>query len=157
MTTHYHQTPTGPVAFTSDEEAALAAYPTAGDLTILKGLWYAYVNQLCDKSFYSTIGNRWPEYALAEADSRAYKAAGYAGTVPTTVSDYATISGTTAHVTADAIIAEADSRNTAMADLRKHRLQALSDISTASDISGIATTVNTFNTYIVGFTGIPAT
>ena len=62
------------------------------------------------------------EYQWAESEANAFKAAGYAGTVPVSVSTWATAKGWTAQQACDDILAAAVTFRSVMAAIRNTRL-----------------------------------
>lgn len=89
----------------------------------------------------AVVGGRADEYTRAEADAKAYAAAGYTGTVPPYVADYAgimeTTSGWTAQQAADDILATATAWRAAQDAMRAQRLAAKASIRAAESVSAI--------------------
>lgn len=85
---------------------------------------------------YVAIGGPSPgrlaEYQQANTDAQAFKAAGYAGTVPTTVACWSTASGMTNQAAADNIIATAAAWVTVLENIREARLVGKSNVNKAT-------------------------
>jgi hypothetical protein len=75
-----------------------------------------------DAIYGAVLGNRGPEYTLAETEALAYQAAGYSGTVPASVASWATAKSWTATQAADDILATAMAWRNAMNLIRATRL-----------------------------------
>lgn len=73
------------------------------------------------------------EYQAAEQGAQAYKAAGYAGTVPGVVSSWATARGWTNQQAADDILAAATAFRAALEGIRAIRLKAKYDLLAATE------------------------
>ena len=73
------------------------------------------------------------EYQVAESDALAFKAAGYAGPVPASVSVWATAKGWTAQQAADDILAAAQLWRQALIGLRQARLAGKEGVRQAAD------------------------
>ena len=73
------------------------------------------------------------EYQVAESDALAYKAAGYAGAVPPSVSVWATAKGWTAQQAADDILQAASLWRQALIGLRQARLTGKEGVRQAAD------------------------
>lgn len=86
----------------------------------------------------SVIGNRASEYERAESEGAAYAAAGYTGTVPPSVSSWATAKGWTATQAADNIIATSAAWRTAQEAIRAQRLLRKEQARVAVDAAGLA-------------------
>jgi hypothetical protein len=106
-----------------------------------KTTFIAKVDADVDGIYDAAIGNRGPEYDQASAEANAFKAAGYTGTVPASVSSWATAKGWTTTASADDIIAAA-TRLTAARDairaqrlLRKEQAKAATDATTLAPIT----------------------
>lgn len=85
----------------------------------------------------AVIGNRSSEYERAETEGAAYAAAGYAGTVPPSVSSWATAKGWTAAQAADSIIATSAAWRSAQEAIRAQRLLRKEQARTAVDAAAI--------------------
>lgn len=85
----------------------------------------AFITQIdadADALIHAVIGERSSEYELAEKEATAYKAAGYAGAVPSSVSAWATAKNWTATQAADSIALAATEWRSAQATMRAARL-----------------------------------
>jgi hypothetical protein len=91
-----------------------------------------------DGIYAAVIGNRQSEYALAESDASAYKAAGYTGAVPQSVQAWATASKQTAQWAADDILATAVQWRGAQSTIRENRLQRKEDVRNAETAAQMA-------------------
>lgn len=81
------------------------------------------------------------EYQVAEAEAKAYRAAGYAGTVPQSIKSWAEAKQWTAKRAAEDILAEALAWNGALYALRDARLkakEAVRNAGTAEDAEAVA-------------------
>lgn len=88
----------------------------------------------------AVIGNRASEYELAEAQAKAYAAAGYTGAAPDCVASWAAAKvaqGWTAQQAADDILATAAAWRTAQASIRAHRLLRKEQARLAEDAAGV--------------------
>jgi len=83
------------------------------------------------------IGERTSEYELAEKEANAYKAAGYTGTVPGSVSAWATAKSWKPKVAADSIIATAAAWRSAQASMRATRLLSKEQARVAVDVTAL--------------------
>lgn len=98
---------------------------TNGVLALVKQDLISVINNLAGEiraSYLSDGQYIVEEYRVAELDALAYKAAGYTGTVPQTLSDYATIIGAPANMVADSIIAAGQQMKTLLVTVRRLRL-----------------------------------
>ncbi|CAB4163229.1 hypothetical protein UFOVP814_12 [uncultured Caudovirales phage] len=84
------------------------------------------------------IGERATEYQRAETQARAYKAAGYTGTAPTTVRVWAETKAWTNRQAADDIIAQADAWVTAQDAIRENRLKTKEALRVAANDAQLA-------------------
>lgn len=101
-----------------------------------------------DEVYTIAIGNRAEEYKQAEADARAYAAAGYTGTPTAYVSGWATAKGLTNQQSADAIIARADALTAAKLSLRNQRFVSQAAMSAATTRSELDAAVATWDAYV---------
>ena len=97
-----------------------------------------------DAIYAAVQGNRGNEYALAEQDAIAFKAASYTGTVPASVQSWATAKAQTAQWAADDILATASAWRTAMGAIRSNRLQRKEQARVATDLAPVAAAWNGF-------------
>jgi hypothetical protein len=93
-----------------------AAFQAAKDAAIL------LIDADVDSIYGLVAGNRATEYALAEEDALAYKAAGYTGTVPGSVQAWAAAKGWTPTQSADDILLTAAQWRGAQGTIRASRL-----------------------------------
>lgn len=112
--------------------------------TALQGAVAAAVRRIdadVDAITVGVIGGRADEYTRAEVDAKAYAAAGYTGTVPPYVADYAavmqTTHGWTAQQAADDILATAAAWRGAQDAMRAQRLGAKAAVRSAADVVGV--------------------
>ena len=136
----YRATAEGNIPFTAAEELewdAKEAFEAANALPNAKAAFIKQVDTDADAIIKAVRGERATEYLLAEQESTAFKAAGYTGTVPGSVSSEATAKGVTAHVACDTILATAAGWRTAQAALRAQRLQSKAAASTAADVTAL--------------------
>lgn len=91
-----------------------------------------------DAIYRDVQGNRGNEYALAESDATAFKAAGYTGTAPSSVQSWATAKGQTATWAADDILSTATAWRAAMSAIRANRLARKEQARTATDLAPVA-------------------
>ena len=83
------------------------------------------------------IGERTSEYELAEKEANAYKAAGYTGTVPGSVSAWAIAKSWKPKVAADSIIATAAAWRSAQASMRATRLLSKEQARVTVDVAAL--------------------
>lgn len=98
------------------------------------------------------IGNRGAEYQKAEAQARAYAAAGYTGTPSEYITAYA-VSNATGEVqtnqwSADAIIARADALDAAQVALRSQRFASQAAIRAAADYAALDAAVAEWSAFV---------
>lgn len=112
-----------------------------------------------DATIDMAIGSRGDEYHKAADDATAFKAAGYAGTVPAYIADYASIKGWTAQHACDDILVTATAWVWARDAMRSKRLTSKEATRTAATLAALATaeaawktSINTIRTTI----GLPA-
>lgn len=86
-----------------------------------------------DAIYALAIGNRGEEYKQAEVDARAFKSAGYSGTVSPYVAGWAAVKGLTNQQSADAIIARADALAAAKLSMRNQRFTSQAAMQNAAD------------------------
>ena len=90
-----------------------------------------------DAIYRAVQGDRAMEYVLAESDAKAYKAAGYTGTVPDSVASWASAKGQTATWAADDILTTATGWRQAQSSIRATRLACKEQARVASDMTPI--------------------
>lgn len=136
------------VDFTADELAARAAnaLPARRDAAIAK----CYPD--IDAIYADAVGNRTEEYKDAESDARAFKAAGYTGTVTDYVHDFALHNPTGTEQTdqwaADQIIARADAFASAKLSMRSQRFASQAAMRAATTNAELDSAVNAWNSFI---------
>jgi hypothetical protein len=102
----------------------------------------AQVDASADAAYIAIGGpspGRLAEYKQAKADADAFKAAGYAGTVPDTIACWSQAKAWTDQQACDDILATAASWEMALAVIRRQRLIGKANVNAAAD----ATTANT--------------
>lgn len=104
------------------QDAATPAASQAAALSASKAALLIKIDADVDAIYRAAIGERGPEYDLAESQATAFKAAGYAGAVPSSVQAWATAKGWTAQQAADDILAMASQLNSARDAIRAARL-----------------------------------
>ena len=77
------------------------------------------------------------EYVLAESDAKAYKSAGYTGTVPDSVASWASAKGETATWATDDILTTARGWRQAQSAIRATRLTCKEQARTATDLAPV--------------------
>ena len=92
-----------------------------------------------DAIYRAVQGERATEYLLAESDAKAYKAAGYTGTVPDSVASWASAKGQTATWAADDILTTATGWRQAQSSIRATRLACKEQARVANDMAPIVT------------------
>lgn len=107
-----------------------------------------------DAIYALAIGNRGDEYREAEAQARAYAAAGYSGTPSVYITAYATSNATgvtqSNQWAADAIIARADALHAAQAALRTQRFASQADMRGAADYAELDAAVAAWGAFVQG-------
>lgn len=101
-----------------------------------------------DSLIRDVIGHRGNEYKLADEQARAFKSAGYIGTVPGSVQSWTTAKGWTATQAADDIIAVADNWLSAQASIRSNRLSCKEDARKATTAAGVDTALAAWATFV---------
>jgi len=94
------------------------------------------------------VGMRGEEYRTAEADARAYKAAGYTGTPSAYITGWAAAKGLTNVQSADAIIARADALAAAKIALRNQRFTSQSAMQAASTSATLKVATDAWDIFI---------
>lgn len=107
-----------------------------------------------DGVYRDAVGQRGPEYLDAEADARAFVAAGYAGEVSPYVSEFALHNPTgeaqTDQWSADSIIARADAFKGAKMAMRNTRFVRQAEMRTATTTAALQAAVGSWNGFIAG-------
>jgi hypothetical protein len=130
------------IAHCQELMAASGLAPSAGDIEALKlnarkAAAILAIDADVDAIYAAVIGNRAVEYALAETDALDFKAAGYTGTVPSSVASWAAAKGWTAQQAADDILATATAWRTAQQAIRAARLVRKEQCRAATDEAGV--------------------
>ena len=105
---------------TPEELRALQA-PPAVDLRVK---YTRMVDADVDFLYGKVIGNRGPEYTLAESDAQAFSARGFALPVPATVQVWATVKNWNPQQAAENILAQSAAWRAAQIAIRQYRLSA---------------------------------
>jgi hypothetical protein len=90
-----------------------------------------------DKIYGDVVGNKGEEYRSAEADAKAFVAAGYIGVAGSGVTSWATAKGWTVTQAANDIIAQATAWRGAQAAIRAQRLGKKEAVRAATDSAAI--------------------
>lgn len=112
-----------------------------------KSVFIQSIDNDCDSIINAVIGRRETEYITAEAQARAYVAAGYTGTVPDYVQNWATVKKQTAQWAADDIVNTSNMWRSSQETARFNRLQHKEDArnaATQTDLDAVITSWNTF-------------
>jgi len=152
----FHTTSEGNVPFTAEEEAEADAREAAAVASALPNSQAAALLKIdadTDAIYGAVLGNRAQEYTLAEADATAYKAAGYAGTVPASVQCWATAKGWTAVQATDDILAAALTWRNAQAAIREQRLASKEAVRAATNSAGVTTALTTWDGFVAVIRG----
>jgi hypothetical protein len=153
---NFHATAEGNIPFTTEEETAWEAEQSALALAAIPNAKSAALIQIdadTDAINIAVIGSRAQEYELAERHGLAYKDAGYTGTVPSSVSSWATAKGWTATQAADDIIATASQWRTAQAAIRAQRLLRKEQVRAATDAAGIMAAMAAWAGFVAAIRG----
>lgn len=137
----YRATAEGNVPFTAEEEAIADAEDALYLVHAPELARAAIIRQIdadTDAIYRVVQGDRAMEYVLAESDAKAYKAAGYTGTVPDSVASWASAKGQTATWATDDILATATGWRQAQSSIRATRLTLKEQARTGSDMAPIA-------------------
>jgi hypothetical protein len=137
---NYHTTSEGDVPFTEEEElehAAMLAAQTAAALPNAKAAFIREIDITTDSINTAVIGGRAQEYELAEKHAQSYKDAGYTGTVPSSVSSWATAKSWTATQAADDILQTATGWRQAQSAIRANRLLCKENARNAASIEAL--------------------
>lgn len=110
----------------------------------------ARIDHDVDCVFADVTGNRATEYQTANDDAKAFKTAGYLGTVPASVQCWATTKGWTPQVACDDILTTAANLMSAQQSMRANRLQKKQDVTTATTLAGVDAVLATWAPYIAG-------
>lgn len=106
-----------------------------------------------DAIYGAMLGNRAEEYTLAANEAQAFKAAGYAGTVPGSVQSWATAKGWMAAQSADDILATAAQWLGAQSAIRAQRLLRKEQVRVATDAAGITAAMQAWDGFVAYMRG----
>ena len=123
---------------TQAELDTIAAAEAARVLTVARASLIRQIDADTDAIYRAVQGDRAMEYVLAESDAKAYKSAGYTGTVPDSVASWASAKGQTATWATDDILTTAAGWRQAQASIRATRLTLKELARTGSDMAPIA-------------------
>jgi len=118
----------------------LTTEQSAANLLTLKQQSVKQIDNDADEIYRAALGDRSTEYAQAEADALAFKAAGYTGDVPASVAAWAQATGKSAQWAADDTLATATTWRNAQAAIRQNRLmrkEAVRQATTADEVRGV--------------------
>lgn len=113
------------------------AEQVAAFLTTQRALLIKQIDTDADAIYVAVVGGRAMEYAQAEADALSYQAAGYTGTVPSSVSSWAGAKGWTERQAADDILTTAANWRNAQAAIRLNRLTKKEQAKNAPEITSL--------------------
>lgn len=130
--------PPDPVLPTQEELDAIAAEEAARALTAARAALIRQIDADTDAIYRAVQGDRAMEYVLAESDAKAYKSAGYTGTVPGSVASWASAKGETATWATDDILTTARGWRQAQSSIRATRLTCKERARVESDLAPIA-------------------
>lgn len=129
--------PPAPYVPTQEELDAIAAAESARVLTAARANLIRQIDADTDAIYRAVQGDRAMEYVLAESDAKAYKAAGYTGTVPDSVASWASAKGQTATWAADDILTTATGWRQAQSAIRATRLTCKEQARAATDLAPV--------------------
>ena len=130
--------PPAPYVPTKEELDAIAAEEVARVLTAARAALIRQIDAEADAITYSVQGERALEYLRAEQEATAYKAAGYTGDVPDSVTSWASAKGETATWATDDILTTARGWRQAQSSIRATRLTCKERARVESDLAPIA-------------------
>lgn len=123
----------------------IAVDPPAPPLDKSKAALCASIDASADAAYAMIGGNspgRMAEYQQAKDDAAAFKAAGYAGTVPATVACWAQAKDWAAQQACDDILATATSWSQALVAIRTARLTGKGNVDAAADVASATAAAN---------------
>ena len=129
--------PPAPPVPTQEELDAIAAAESARVLTAARANLIRQIDADTDAIYRAVQGDRAMEYVLAESDAKAYKSAGYTGTVPGSVASWASAKGQTATWAADDILTTATGWRQAQSSIRATRLTCKEQARAATDLAPV--------------------
>ena len=130
-----------------ESETAAAVFPNAKASALIQ------IDTDTDAINTAVMGSRAQEYELAEQHAQEYKAAGYTGTVPSSVQSWATAKSWTATQAADDIVATAGGWRAAQAAIRAARLLRKEQVRNAADTAGITTAMTAWAGFVAYMRG----
>lgn len=131
------------------EEQATALAADVVPLAILSGAAIAKTYSDIDEIYAAAVGNRGDEYKLAEADALAFKAAGYAGVCPASISSWKPSSTLTNQQKADTVIAQAIGLRSAISAMRVQRFASQDAMMAAITQAQLDAAVATWGAFIL--------
>ena len=129
--------PPAPYVPTQEELDAIAAAEAARVLAVARAAFIRQIDADTDAIYRAVQGDRAMEYVLAESDAKAYKSAGYTGTVPDSVASWASAKGETATWATDDILTTARGWRQAQSAIRATRLTCKEQARTATDLAPV--------------------
>ena len=129
--------PPAPYVPTQEELDAIAAVEAARVLAAARANLIRQIDADTDAIYRAVQGDRAMEYVLAESDAKAYKSAGYTGTVPDSVASWASAKGETATWATDDILTTARGWRQAQSAIRATRLTCKEQARTATDLAPV--------------------
>lgn len=129
--------PPAPYVPSQEELDAIAAAESARVLTAARANLIRQIDADTDAIYRAVQGDRAMEYVLAESDAKAYKAAGYTGTVPDSVASWASAKGQTATWATDDILTTATGWRQAQSAIRATRLTCKEQARAATDLAPV--------------------
>ena len=129
--------PPAPYVPTQEELDAIAAVEAARVLAVARAAFIRQIDADTDAIYRAVQGDRAMEYVLAESDAKAYKSAGYTGTVPDSVASWASAKGETATWATDDILTTARGWRQAQSAIRATRLTCKEQARTATDLAPV--------------------
>lgn len=129
--------PPAPYVPSQEELDAIAAAESARVLTAARANLIRQIDADTDAIYRAVQGDRAMEYVLAESDAKAYKSAGYTGTVPGSVASWASAKGQTATWAADDILTTATGWRQAQSSIRATRLTCKEQARAATDLAPV--------------------
>lgn len=129
--------PPAPYVPSQEELDAIAAAEAARVLAVARANLIRQIDADTDAIYRAVQGDRAMEYVLAESDAKAYKSAGYTGTVPGSVASWASAKGQTATWAADDILTTATGWRQAQSSIRATRLTCKEQARAATDLAPV--------------------
>ena len=130
--------PPAPYVPTQEELDAIAAAEAARVLAVARAAFIRQIDADTDAIYRAVQGDRAMEYVLAESDAKAYKSAGYTGTVPDSVASWASAKGESATWATDDILTTATGWRQAQSSIRATRLTCKERARVEADLAPIA-------------------